>query len=136
MKKLLIAVIALLSIAAVHAEESTVVQIRGQMPFLIERTGHLIEIETPKEPIVAILDISEACTPERMEYNRQNADQYRKQYILGFHQWDTSLVKLAKAAYDAGVPFAFKFVADCDAEGALVLFSTEDLETMFNKPQK
>lgn len=135
MKKLLIAIIALLSIAAIHAEESTVVQLRGQMPFVIPRMGQATEIVTPEDPIVLVFDISETCTPEQMEYFRQNEEMLHKQFILAINDWDETMLKLAKTAYHAGVPFALKYIAECDPEGSLILFSTTDLETMFNKPQ-
>ncbi|MBD5357855.1 MAG: hypothetical protein HDR88_12755 [Bacteroides sp.] len=120
-------------ILAYSQEYTSVSEIRTLAPTFIETMGEFTGVITPGQPLVAELNLGNDVGPEFMESMHSNLNQWKFDFIGYLYTKGEILNSLARIAYNAGIPFAMHFYADCDPTGVIIELSPDDLEASFTR---
>lgn len=106
---------------------STVESFKNRLPIETPATGTIVSITPPTTPLTVTTDMGNV--PEQNMRAYAQAPEMFKNAIMGnFRAMGDTLVILAEAAYDAGIPFAVHITATTFPEGFTITFSIEDLK--------
>ncbi len=108
---------------------STVATLRSQLPLNTSTSGTLIKIESPSSPLTVTTDMGEVSA-ENFQAFAKNSDLIKNMAIQDYQGLGEPLISIARAALNAGIPFAIHFEASGFPEGFTIVFSPEELEKM------
>lgn len=113
---------------------SYVESIKEQLPIETPATGTVVSIKAPNIPLTVTTDMGNV--PEQNMRAYAQAPEMFKNAIMGnFRAMGNTLVSLAEAAFNAGIPFAVHITSTTFPEGFIITFNVEDLKKgLSNEP--
>lgn len=135
-KKIAIGLIACISLSMnaqilnekeLHTSGSIVESIKVQLPIETPATGTVVSVEAPTLPLTVTTDMGNV--PEQNMRAYAQAPEMFKNAIMGnFRAMGGTLISLAEAAFNAGIPFAVHITSSTFPEGFTITFNVEDLK--------
>lgn len=110
-----------------QTSSSIVKSIKEQLPIETPATGTIVSVEAPTVPLTVTTDMGNV--PEHNMRAYAQAPEMFKDAIMGnFRAMGDTLVSLAEAAYNAGIPFAVHLTSTTFPEGFTITFNVDDLK--------
>lgn len=106
---------------------SIVESIKEQLPIETPATGTVVSVEAPAVPLIVTTNMGNV--PEQNMRAYAQAPEMFKNAIMGnFRAMGDTLVSLAEAAFNAGIPFAVHITSTTFPEGFIITFNVDDLK--------
>ncbi len=106
---------------------STVLSMREHLPIETPATGKIISIEAPDAPLKVTTDMGNV--PEQnMKAFAEKPELFKSAIMGNFPVMGDRLLRLAVAAYNAGIPFSIHIVSTSFPKGFTITFSVEELK--------
>lgn len=119
--------------AQIHNEKeyqtsgSIVESIKERLPIETPATGTVVSVEAPAVPLIVTTNMGNV--PEQnMRAYAQTPEMFKNAIMGNFRAMGDTLVSLAEAAFNAGIPFAVHITSTTFPEGFIITFNVDDLK--------
>lgn len=106
---------------------SIVESIKEQLPIETPATGTVVSIKAPNMPLTVTTDMGNV-PEENMRAYAQAPEMFKNAIMGNFRAMGNTLVSLAEAAFNAGIPFSVHITSTTFPEGFIITFNVEDLK--------
>lgn len=105
---------------------STVLAMKAHLPIETPATGTIVSIMPPAAPLCVTTDMGNV--PEQnMKSFAEKPELFKKAILGNFQAMGKQLLRLATAAYNAGIPFSIHIISTSYPAGFTISFTAEEL---------
>ncbi|MDE5876007.1 MAG: hypothetical protein K2H47_00650 [Muribaculaceae bacterium] len=108
-------------------KSSTVLEMIKSLPIETLSTGTLIFITPPVTPLSVTTDMGDVPV-QNMQAFAKNPELFKNAFMSNFNAMGKDIIRLAEAAYNAGISLSIHLVSTSFPEGFVITFSVDELE--------